>query len=266
MDRNRLLTIAAALAAVVVIAGGFFLGIQPKLSAASTAHAQEQSVTTQNESLDTNLAKLKSQFEKIDSLRAQLASKREAVPSDVASDTFITELNGIADSTNVTVSNITFGTPAAYAAPVSSTPAASTTSTATASASASPSASATATAAPTPTATTPQAPTVATSPLITAANFTDIPVSMEIKGSYTQAIAYLQGLRDGKRLFLVTSITVTPAGSDGTTSSAPTWTFGGLIYALTDSTSATQEQQSTTSSTASGTASDSSTTDSAAGK
>lgn len=276
MDRNRLMMVAAAVATVVVIAGGFLLGIQPQLHATSTAQSQEDSVVAQNAALTSNLETLKSQFSTLNSLETQLNTKKKSIPDDVSSAAFITELNGIAKSTGVTISNITFGTPAAYVAPVSSTPAATSTTSSTASPSPSASASESATATPVPSASTPASPTVATSPLITASNFSDVPVTMQIQGSYAEALVFLKGLRDGERLFLVTSIVMAKssgaaaatgdtATSTSPTSTEPTWTFGGLVYALSDSTSTTQTEQSTTAA-AAGTATDGSSTDTAAGK
>jgi hypothetical protein len=99
-------------------------------------------------------------------------------------------------------------------------------------------------------------------------------VSVSIQGTYTQGLAFLDGLRTGKRLFVSSTISynsssTTDTGSGASTTSAASteldWTLGGLIYALTDSTTATQ-QQSTATSTAAGAASGSSTTDAAAGK
>ncbi len=264
MDRNRLMMIGAVLAAVVVIAGGFFLGVSPQLTAAGTAQANTATVNAQNTTLNSNLVTLKSQYSKLDSLKTQLGVLKESVPTTAATAAFISEVNGLAKSTGVTLKSLTIGDALAYVAPTTTT---------TPTSSASPSASASATPAPT-VAATPTAPTLATSPLITATNFSDLPVSVSVQGTYTQGLAFLEGLRTGKRLFVSSTISynassTTTTGS-GSSSSAPSssgldWTIGGLIYALTDSTTATQ-QQSTATSTAAGAASGSSTTDAAAGK
>lgn len=267
MDRNRLMMIAAVLAAIVVLAGGFLLGVKPQLDAASTARATEASVTAQNAQLQTSLTSLKKQYDSLDDLKSELADLKQSVPADVETGSLITELNSVAKSSQATLSNIQFGSAAAYVAPVSAAApaaAASTgTSEATASATPSPSASAT-----------PVAPVATTDSLITPSNFTTIPLTVSVQGTYAQALSFLQGMRDGDRLFLVTAITSaegsSDTGSESTTDSVNAtdtinWTFGGLVYALTDAASAQDTQQSTPSTAADAASADSS-TDTAAGK
>jgi Tfp pilus assembly protein PilO len=269
MDRNRLMMIAAVLAAFVVLAGGFFLGVQPQLKSAADAHSAEVAVTAQNEKLASTLASLRAQYSKLGTKKADLADLRKTVPAGVDSGSMITELNGIAEKSGVTLSNIQFGTAASYMPPVSAAAPA----TATAGATASPSPSATAS--PTPVASTPVAPAVTTDPLITAANFSTIPLTVTIQGSYADALSFLQGVRDADRLFMINTITSaagTSASGDSTTDAANAapdtlnWTFGGLVYALTDAKSAQQSQQNSSSTTAGSTTADGSSTDTAAGK
>lgn len=272
MERNRLLMIGALLAAVVVVAGGFLLGVKPRLDAASSAQATQATVSQQNRDLETSIAALKKQSEGLDAVKAELATLQESVPAGVESGALITELNKNAAASGVSLDNIAFGAAAAYTAPQS---AASTSTSATATDSASPAASDSASPTATPTSTTPASPTVATSSLITASNFTTIPVTIAVQGSYAQALAFLQGLRDGDRLVLVNSITSAEATSDGSTDSTTTstnttttlnWTFAGFVYALTDAATAQQAQQSTTSTAAGTSSTDGSSTDTAAGK
>lgn len=271
MDRNRLLMLAAMLAAVIVVAGGFFIGVQPQLASASSAQQSIASVGKQNDELGSSLGELKKLYADLPSLKTELAGRRASVPDDVETGAFITELNTVAKKTGVTVTNIVFQDPAAYVAPVTAD---ATDSSDSAKSTASPSA------APTPAASTPASPVLTTDPLITAANFTDIAVSVGIQGTYAQALAFLQGLREGDRLFLITTLSSASAGSEATTDSSSTdspstaattsadainWTFGGLVYALADADSVQETQQSTTS-TAADAASASSSTDTAAGK
>jgi hypothetical protein len=265
MDRNRLMMIAAVVAAIVVVAGGFLLGVKPQLDAASTARATEDSVTAQNAQLQTSLTSLKKQYDSLDDLKSELADLKQSVPADVETGSLITELNGVAKSSQATLSNIQFGSASAYVAPVAAAAPAAAASTGTSEATATPSPSASAT---------PSAPIATTDSLITASNFTTIPLTVSVQGTYAQALAFLQGMRDGDRLFLVTNITSAAGSSDtggeSTTDSVNAtdtinWTFGGLVYALADADSVQETQQSTTS-TAADAASASSSTDTAAGK
>ena len=278
MDRKRLMMVAAALAAVIVVAGGYFLGISPQLQAAAAAQQQQASAASQNVAQTANLAVLKSQFSKLDSLNAQLASKQASVPADVSSAAFIKALTALASSTGVTISNISISPAIAYVAPVVASAAAPVAPTSTASASPSASASATASATPSASASMPLSPTVTTSPLITGTNFSDIPVTMKIQGSYAQMVTFVEGLRKGERLFLLTSIgngdsassgsndpSNNTAGSASSSNAGPGYSIGGLIYALSSSSSANQSQQTATS-TAAGTTGSGSSTDTAAGK
>lgn len=273
MDRNKLLMLAAALSAVVVVAGGFFLGISPKLQAVEAAHTQTATAETQNVTLTAGIGTLRSQFSKLDSLKAQLAGLSSSVPDDADSSSLIREYDLIASKTGTKVVGLTFKDAVSYTPPVATAAAGDGTATA------SPSASASAPASPTPTATatTPIAPAAASNPLITAANFSAIPVTVEIRGSYAEALSFMQGLHDGSRLFLVTSLT-SAVGGDSTTSTdagatatgpqVPNdWTIGGYIYALADATT-TQQSQQTSTSTAAGTTTptDGSSSDTAAGK
>ncbi|ARC55739.1 hypothetical protein AS850_01440 [Frondihabitans sp. 762G35] len=268
MDRNRLLMIGAAVAALAVIAGGFLLGVQPQLQAADSASAQETSVRAQNASLVESTKTLESAYSKLDSLTTQLTSLKASIPQTGGLADLIREYNTLADKTDTTIVKIVNGDAEAYTPPAV---AATATGSSSATATASPSPSATAA----PTSTLPVAPAVVTSPLITAANFSAIPVSVEIKGSYAQALEFLKGLHDGPRLFLVTQVTSSvsstetssaASGAAAASQSPNDWTISGLVYALTDAASAKAQQQSTSTSTAAGTATDASSADTAAGK
>jgi hypothetical protein len=90
---------------------------------------------------------------------------------------------------------------------------------------------------------------------VTAANFVAIPVTISVNGTYGQALNFVDGLQHGKRLFLVTTFASTksaeaaapaPAPTSGSTSgsssaptqaaAAPSWTVGGYVYVVLDST------------------------------
>lgn len=241
MDRNRLLMIAAVLAAVVVVALGFVVGVNPQLTAAADARAQNASVAQQNETLRAGIVTLKSKFSKLDSLTTQLATSQKSVPSDADSPAFITEINDLASKTGVAVTTLTLSDAQAYVAPVA---AESTTSSAAAGA-------------------LPVAPASVTNAAISGKNFSVIPVSITVGGTYAQALSFLAAVHTGDRLFLVTAFSGSADSSaDGTSGS---WTVAGYIYALADADSVQETQQSTTS-TAADAASASSSTDTAAGK
>ncbi|WP_431218736.1 hypothetical protein [Leifsonia xyli] len=78
-----------------------------------------------------------------------------------------------------------------------------------------------------------------TSDKLTAANFSSLAVTLTVKGTYAQALAFVNGLQQGKRLFLVDGITTSSSsGSTGSTSApaaggSETATITGLIFVVT---------------------------------
>lgn len=243
MSRNRLMLVLAAVAALAVAAGGFFLGVQPQLDRAAAAESEAQNISSSNATTRTEIARLREQAKSLPKMRAELAALRSSVPSSAAASSFISQLNATANATGVKVATITLGDAAAYAPPVATTPSTGT---------ATDGASATATATPTPTPTAsasatpsaPAAPTTATDSSITAENFSVIPVSISVNGEFARALSFVKGVQSNPRLFLIDSISssIASAGSaDAASGSAdsPSWTFTGSIYVLTDTTAAT---------------------------
>ena len=110
-----------------------------------------------------------------------------------------------------------------------------------------------------------------TDPTITAANFSSIAITVDIEGSYEQALDFVDRLQKGPRLFLVTSITSTEESSQtddtGATAGGQTWTVGGLVFVLqnAEATQADQADDATPTTPASDAEGDSS-TDTAAGR
>jgi Tfp pilus assembly protein PilO len=239
MTKNRLhLVIALAIGAVVLV-GGFFLGVQPQLASAASNREQQQSIDSTNDTYRAELARLAAQSAKLPAMRREAAVLERSVPSSADTSAFYKEVNGVAASTGVTVSGITTSWAAAYTPPVAETPVTS------------PSATAT----PSPTAAgTPSTPAVTapvTNAQITASNFSTIAISIDVTGSFEQALAFTSGVQNGERLFLVNDIKSTRAETtDGsaadasTGSGATTWTLSGFIYVLSDAASAQSSQKS----------------------
>lgn len=260
MDPNRLKMIVAVLTGVVVLALGFVLGVQPQLTAASTASQQTVSVDEQNASLRDGLATLEADNEKLPALQTELGTLQTSVPSQATMPAFLAEISDLATATGTTVTGFTTSDAVAYApaAPAAAAPAAD------ASSSDSTTDGTAATAEPTaPVAT---APELVTDPQITAANFSSIPVTVTVKGSYEQARAFLGRLQQGSRLFLVTNFASSGSSEGGSTNAVPDqWTVGGLVYVLQDAASTQADQAAETpATTAEGT--DGASSDTAAGE
>lgn len=241
MNRNKLMLLVAVVAAVVIVAGGFFLGVQPQLAKADEDHASQATVESANQTTQIQIAQLKAQATKLPEITATLESLQRSVPSAPSASAFISELNDNAGSSGATVSSITVGDAQAYSPPV----VAPSTSTASSS-SATASSAATGTPSPSPSAspTTPAAPKTTTNAAITATDFSYVPVSVEISGTFSQALSFVHGAQNGDRLFLINSVTAEAGSSDsgsGATITATTtkWTFAGFIYVLNTDAAAT---------------------------
>ena len=231
MSRNRLMLLLAAVASLAILAGGFFLGVQPQLDRAAAADAERGSVAGTNASTRTELDRLCERAAEMPRMQAELAELRASVPADAQASALISQLDATADTSGVRVSSLTIGDAQAYVAPAA-TPATGSdggsTGTGTpGAATAAPTAQATAAA-------TPVAPRTTTDGSITSANFSVIPVTVTVEGDFAQALAFVRGVQSNPRLFLVTAISSAAAesGADDGAAETPTWTFSGSVYVL----------------------------------
>ncbi|WP_182064365.1 hypothetical protein [Curtobacterium sp. ME12] len=227
MTRNRLNMLLAVVAMVVVALAGFFLGVQPHLAQAASDRTDQVSVDATNRTTAAELARLKDRAKSLPAMKAELAELSASVPSSANMSSFYGAVDSVAARAGVKVSAITTSDAVAYTAPVPATTAAGTED---------PSASATDEATPEPTATpTGFATAPVTDPAISAANFSAIPVSVSVDGSFDQALSFVGGLQDGARLFLVATVSssVSQDSTDPAAAAATTWTFGGYVYVLT---------------------------------
>jgi Tfp pilus assembly protein PilO len=227
MTRNRLNMLLAVVAMVVVALAGFFLGVQPHLAQAASDRTDQVSVDATNRTTAAELARLKDRAKSLPAMKAELAELTTSVPSSANMSSFYGAVDGVAARAGVKVSAITTSDAVAYTAPVAASTAAGTEDS---------SASATDEATPEPTAASTGAATgPVTDPAISAANFSAIPVSVSVDGSFDQALSFVGGMQDGARLFLVTTVSssISQDSTDPAAAAATTWTFGGYVYVLT---------------------------------
>ncbi|WP_152970121.1 hypothetical protein [Frigoribacterium sp. RIT-PI-h] len=230
MDRNRMFLIAAALTGVVVSVLGFLVGVQPQLSATTAAGEQQANVEAQNAALRESLTQLEEDNAELPTLKSDLGTLTTSVPSQAALSSFLTELDQLADASGTTITGFTSSDAVSYE-PVGSDAAAAAT--------APPEASAAPPAAGAPAAPAapalPTAPELVTDPLVTAANFSSIPLTVSIQGSYAQARDFLGKLQGGSRLFLVTAFASTGSSGGGAAAGTPDRRAGGgLVYGRQD--------------------------------
>lgn len=242
MTRNRLHLVVALVIGSVVLVGGFFLGVQPQLAAAAANRQQQASIEATNETYRSELARLAEQSKELPSKQQELATLEASVPSTPATAAFYKEIDAVASSSGVTVTGITTAWAAAYAPPVSTGTTGGVPASTGTSATPVPSGEPTA-AAPT----SPVAPATKTDSRITGANFSTIAVSIDVSGSFAQALQFTKGVQSGERLFLVNGITSQQQETAADASAAPTaggttWTLSGFVYVLADAKAAQVSQ------------------------
>jgi len=212
MNKGRIWVIGAILFIFVLIGGGWVLGIAPQLAIAASANADRANAIISNQRNQLLLAKLKSDYQNIDALKNHLLALREAVPPKEDIPSFVTELNTLSASNNVTLKSLTVSDAKPYTPTMQ---------------------------APTAGASKTSSPQI--NPKITSVNFVVVPVQITVTGDYGRVLSFVNDVQMGQRLVLVSSLTTTGAtnskgvkGSPSTTSSSQKVdsTLGGFIYVL----------------------------------
>lgn len=203
---------SAIFAILVLVGGGWFLGIAPQMSIATAANTARANVAGSNARNEILLVRLKNDFQNIDALKNRLFTLRQGVPDKADISSFVSELNTLASTRKVTLRSITVSDAKPY------TPSTQTLGTGAAKT---------------------KSPQV--NPRITAANFIIIPVQLTVTGDYGRVLNFVNDVQMGQRLILVSSLTTTGAtDSKGAKGSPRTSggsqkvdsTIGGYIYVL----------------------------------
>lgn len=216
-------TIGCVLLMAFLLIGGVLLGVQPQLAAASAATQQRATVAASNAGQAAVLEQLKSDFDGIDVLKAELKPLTASVPSGTRMPALVNQIDALAGATQVTLDGLTFSEASPYT-PVEA-PAAD----------AEPATEAESSPEPVPA---PAPPTAGVPPItsaqITATNFASLAITVTVTGSYGNALNFVHGLQMGERLFLVTGLTTTAqASAEGESSTEDvTATISGLVYVL----------------------------------
>jgi type IV pilus assembly protein PilO len=110
---DRLWIIGGALAAVVLVALGWFLLIVPT-NAQALAFEDQTAVTEQQlDTLERRLRQLQTDQAKLPQFRAELARNQEALPSDSGVPPFLRQLESAGNAVGARVTNVSVGVPAA---------------------------------------------------------------------------------------------------------------------------------------------------------
>jgi Tfp pilus assembly protein PilO len=170
-------TALAVVAALVILAGGWFLLVSPKRSNAADLRGQAVDKQRSNQGLQTQLAVLKGQAKDLPKQQAKLAAVAAKIPSDPAMPALVRALNKAASDANVELVSMAPGTPSPATAASAGT---TTATTATASAGSA------------------------------AGGLQQISVTLNVVGSYFQVAEYLDRLEGLTRAFRVTGFTLAP--------------------------------------------------------
>lgn len=173
MERNRVWMVGSALAAVVAMLAGWFLGIEPQLASASAADTSRAAVEVTNATHAAVLAQLVEDSRDRKQLTADFETLSASVPDGTAIPDFVNQLDALGETSGVTVTGLTVADAQPY----------------------------------TPAAATPAAPEATPSALITPQSLAALEVKIAVNGDYGRVLQFVDGLQSGARLFLVTGIT-----------------------------------------------------------
>jgi hypothetical protein len=210
MTQNRLWMIGGAIVIVAILAIGYFLVITPKIGEGDQTALQVQQAAQQQESTQSDLAKLQGQYKNLAALTAKLNSLEIAVPGSPDASDFTEELAAFQTASGAKISEITFGEGEAATPALAPVPAS--------------------TASPTPTPT----PAATTAPTTTTTTTTNAPtpgavyavaVSIKLTGKPDTIVAFSKLAQAGPRYFLATGLifdspSIDDASSSGSSSSS----------------------------------------------
>ena len=106
---KRLWLSGGAIAAVLIVLIGWFLVIEPELSAASSNKEQAENEQTQNVVLENKNGRLKAQNDDAATLRAGLAAALAELPYDSGLPEFTRQLSAQATECSVVLSSVVVG-------------------------------------------------------------------------------------------------------------------------------------------------------------
>lgn len=185
MNQIKMRVAGAILLILLIVGGGWFLGIEPSLAIASSANQERVRVNSLNNLNEFFLAKLRSDYQNITALQSQLNLLRVSVPTTANLSKFISELNSLASKENVTVKSIQFNDAKPYSF-IGQTLGAGGKQ---------------------------EPPPPLSNSKITSTNFVVIPMQISVTGIYSDVLDFLNSVQVGPRLCLITTLSTT--GSAG---------------------------------------------------
>lgn len=200
----RIWGLASGAAAVALLAGGWFIGVQPQLSAAAAASQAAAGVDQQNQATQIKIMGLTKAAAKVDAMRAEDAVLLKSVPSVLKPNTFIRRVDEVAALDGVSVVSVTPGEAVPYAQPASAAGAA----------------AAAGDGVPVPR-------LAKTDPLITAANLVVVPMTVVVNGDADSVLQFAHDIQNDERTFSISGVQNARDESGDVTSA-----LSGYIYTL----------------------------------
>jgi len=195
MTETRKWSLVAGVLVVAIFAAGWFLLIAPKRSDAAALRADTVTQDEANARLEQQIEVLQAQQADLPAQRARLAVLQKQIPNNPALPTLIRNLTSAGRKVGVTLASLAPAPPVALVSTQPVTPVATTTTTETTSTSESNEEATTA------------APVVVAPP---APSLFQVPLTVDVRGSYFELEQFVNRLEGLKRSFLVSGFSIEP--------------------------------------------------------
>jgi Tfp pilus assembly protein PilO len=183
----------AAVLAIAIFAAGWFLLVAPKHHTTAELKTQAATQAADNARLQQKLQVLQAQQQDLPQQQAKLATLSTQIPNNPALPSMIRDLTAAAAKVGITIDSMAPSAPVTVVA-----------------------APATSVAAPAPSA----------GAAAGSSTLFEVPLALQITGSYFEVEQYLNKLEGLKRSFLVSGLTLTPGGGAATSTTSATSTSG----------------------------------------
>lgn len=114
--RNRIWLLVVVVVGLGVVALGYLLGISPKLEEIKAADAARAEAASTNSVYETQLAKLKKDYEGLDDIQDQLDELNVQLPAEAGYETYLTVVHDIAIASGTGATDFTWGAPELFTA------------------------------------------------------------------------------------------------------------------------------------------------------
>lgn len=111
MSILRLWVIGSVVVAILILALGWFLGVQPRLAEAGAAELERRSVAETNAGYEATLVELRELSANLPALQRDLDAIRVEIPEAPELSTLLGQLNEIAVAAGVSINEVTANTP-----------------------------------------------------------------------------------------------------------------------------------------------------------